>query len=198
MLLTERFSCFQCKNLFTDFLILLSKSIRSKIQAKYTNFSVRKGWEPVEIHWNHESFQELVLLHTTCLPEIFWTAFSFTTHRPFRLPESRQTNYITWHLIPMSVHCLLSHQDLYLTLNILAITHYSVSCTSSWSEVQPQSEGGDVSLDIILKCLLGRGGYHGLEKVWESDCESNKSPPVMAVDKIKWKLFKISYEQFFL
>ena len=56
-----------------------------------------------------------------------------------------------------------------------------LSYTSGWSEVQPkpqpQSEGGDVSLDNILKCLLCWRGDHGLEGVWDSYCEPSLTRP---------------------
>ena len=63
MLFTERFSYFQCKNMFKDFLSMLSKSISLKLHTKDTNLSVTNSWEQAEIHWNLESFQELVWSH---------------------------------------------------------------------------------------------------------------------------------------
>ena len=63
MFLTERFLYFQCKILFRDFHTYLKKSLSLKIQAKYRNFSMKNIWEQANIHWNKESFQELVLSH---------------------------------------------------------------------------------------------------------------------------------------
>ena len=90
MLLTERFPYFQCKNMFTDFLILLSKSFSFKIQGNKTNLSVTNIWEPAEIHYNHESFQHLAMSHPS------WYSFTLKNTKFSIYMVWGCINYIVW------------------------------------------------------------------------------------------------------